>query len=82
MTRRAGKFLRGQDIYGHAIGVHYNGETEFKTRFGGVVTVATYVLVLIYAFNLVTVDFVNREGQVEEQRKLNVDLLGLEPFDL
>ena len=78
----ADKFLRSQDIYGHKIGVHYDGESEFKTRLGGLATIATYVLVIIYTFNLVVVDFVGREGQVDEQRKLNVDLPGLEPFDL
>ena len=82
MTIRAGKFLSGQDIYGHKIGVHYDGESEYKTRFGGLVTLATYVFVIINTFNLVTVDFVNREGQVENQRNLYVDLLGMDPFDL
>ena len=82
MTDKASKFLRGQDIYGHKIGVHYDGESEYKTRFGGLVTLATYVFVMINTFNLVMVDFVNREGQVENQRKINVDLLGTDPFDL
>ena len=78
----ADKFLRSQDIYGHKIGVHYDGESELKTRLGGLVTLATYVFVIINTFNLVTVDFVNREGQVENQRKLSFDLLGFDPFDL
>ena len=35
------KFMKNQDIYGRAIGVHYDGEDTHKTLFGGFVTIVT-----------------------------------------
>ena len=55
-------FLRSQeDIYGRAIGVHYDGEDTHKTRLGGFVTIVTYVLGLINTFNLL-VQFVDKSA--------------------
>ena len=55
------KLLKSQDIYGRAIGVHYDGEDTHKTRLGGLVTIVTYVLSLINTYNLL-VQFVDRSG--------------------
>ena len=51
------RMIINQDIFGHAIGVHYRGDDTFKTRLGALCTIATYVLItvqlvtLIIAFN-------------------------------
>ena len=46
------KLLKSQDIYGRAIGVHYDGEDTHKTRLGGLVSIVTYILGLITTYNL------------------------------
>ena len=40
------------DMYGHAVGVTYRGEGKYKTRCGALVTLATYVLIIINALSL------------------------------
>ena len=55
------KLLKSQDIYGRAIGVHYDGEDTHKTRLGGIATIMTYVLCLINTYNLL-VQFVDGSG--------------------
>ena len=59
-----GALLRGLDIYGHKVGVHYQGEGAYKTKFGGLLTLATYVLVLIQISNLVA-GFLDHTAQTE-----------------
>ena len=58
------KFIVGKDIYGHALGVNYNGEGTYKTRLGDLLTLATYTLILL---NFVTIsqEFINRTSQIE-----------------
>ena len=46
--------LTALDIYGHPIGVHYQGDSVFKTRLGSLVTLMTYSLMLINFIGLVT----------------------------
>ena len=41
-----GMLLKSLDIYGHKVGVHYKGESAYKTRVGGFLSLVTYVLVL------------------------------------
>ena len=50
-TNKIKEFFIDQDIYGHAIGVHYRGRDAYKTCLGSLFTLATYVLMII---NLVT----------------------------
>ena len=66
------KILTSQDIYGHAIGVHYDGEDTHKTRLGGVLTIVTYILGLINTYNLV-LQFVDKSEQKEDYSKIQVD---------
>ena len=47
------------DIFGHNVGVHYKGEDAYKTKFGGLLTLVTYVLVIIQTLNLFTDFFDN-----------------------
>ena len=49
--QRLEKFIVGQDMYGHVIGVHYRGSGSYQTKLGAFVTLATYVLMTI---NMVT----------------------------
>ena len=42
-----GMLLAALDIFGHNVGVQYRGQETYKTKFGGLLTLATYVLVLI-----------------------------------
>ncbi len=51
---RLGAFLVDQDIYGHPISVHYKGSESYKTLLGALCTVATYVLIGINLFTLLT----------------------------
>ena len=57
--------LASLDIYGHQVGVHYKGEDAYKTKFGGLLTLITYVLVFIQTLNLIT-DFVEHSAQTEK----------------
>ena len=44
--RDFGQFLVNFDMYGHSIGVHYQGNGAYKTRLGAFVTVLTYALMM------------------------------------
>ena len=46
-ARKFERMIINQDIFGHAIGVHYRGDGSFKTRLGALCTIATYVLIAI-----------------------------------
>ena len=60
-------------MYGHKIGLNYEGSDKFKTKLGAVVTIMTYVLILINTLKIVS-EFVNDENQREIYRPLQVDL--------
>ena len=45
--------IQSQDIYGHAIGVHYKGEDKFKTYLGSFCTLAVYVLMFVNLTTLI-----------------------------
>ena len=70
---RLGKLFTGLDMYGHKIGVNYEGSDHFRTKLGAVVTLITYVLILINALNIGT-QFVNDDNQKEIYRPLQIDL--------
>lgn len=46
--------ILGLDIYGHKIGVHYNGSDAYKTKVGAFISLGTFVMVAINTFNLIT----------------------------
>ena len=71
------KFLTSQDIYGRAIGVHYDGEDSHKTRLGAFMTLVTYVLVIISSTNLIR-QFVDKSAQKEDFSRVNVDSFEME----
>ena len=65
-----GNLLKWLDIYGHQININYQGDGKFKTNLGGILSLATIVLVLINTINLVT-KFDDRSEQKENQRTLD-----------
>ena len=56
MAQRLSDIIVDQDIYGHQIGVHYQGSDTFKTKLGALITVLTYTLIISNLLTLV-VDF-------------------------
>ena len=52
--KRLEQIVVGQDMYGHVIGVHYRGNSSYQTRFGALVTLATYVFMIINIAILLT----------------------------
>ena len=52
-------FLTALDIYGHPIGLHYKGDSTYKTRLGSLVTLLTYALLLVNLIGLIK-KFVNK----------------------
>ena len=76
-----GEILKRQDIYGHKISLLYRGEDAFRTKFGGFLTVATYMLILIQSINLLT-DFLEHTAQTERYTSVKVDLNSHGPIKL
>ena len=70
-------FMKNQDIYGRAIGVHYDGKDTLKTRLGGFVTIVTKVLVLVSTINIIT-QFVDKSAQKEGSSFKKEDTLDME----
>ena len=56
-----GALLKRLDIYGHKISVNYRGKDAFKTKLGGLVSLATYVLIIINTVQLIT-KFIDRSA--------------------
>ena len=69
------------DIFGHKVGMHYRGEDAYRTKFGGLLSLATYVLVIIQTLNLVT-DFVDHSAQTENFVRIKQDLVDQGEFSL
>ena len=67
------KYLKSIDVYGHPIGVLYNGETKHKTMFGTILSIATIVVVLIYASQQL-VATITKSNQHEITRKIIADI--------
>lgn len=55
------RVLKGLDMYGRPVGVHYNGEDSYKTLLGGFVTLVTQVLATCYLYQL-SVQFVDKSA--------------------
>ena len=66
--------LERLDIFGHKVGVHYKGEDAYKTKFGGLLSLATYVLVVIQTLNLFSA-YVDHSAQTENFVRIKQDLL-------
>ena len=56
MAQRLSDIIVDQDIYGHQIGVHYQGSDTFKTKLGALCSILTYTIIIANFITLV-VDF-------------------------
>ena len=43
------KLFKSVDIYGHPVGVNYRGDDAYKTKFGAIWSIYTFVTVMLYA---------------------------------
>ena len=76
-----GRLLRSLDIYGHKVGVNYRGEDAFKTKLGGLLSLATYTFAIINLVNLLTAFFDHSE-QKETYSRIKVDTLEVGSLNL
>ena len=51
MGKLSSLFLE-MDMYGHPIRVTYRGSDAYKTRLGALLTLLTYILMIVYSVNL------------------------------
>ena len=68
------KFITGLDIFGHAVGVNYRGDSSYKTGFGAILTIISFILIFLNTSSLV-VSFVTREDQIERSRTITESLV-------
>ena len=73
MAKFGSNFLLDKDIYGQEIGLLYKGKSQYQTRLGAPLTLATYILVTVYLTSKVRF-FFEKSGQVENFNKIKVDL--------
>ena len=67
------QLLVQQDIYGHAIGLHYKGADSYRTRVGAIVTIITYAFALFYLVQRIT-EFNDKSTQVENVNTVMTDM--------
>ena len=67
------KSLLSLDKFGYQMEMHYQGASVYKTLFGSLVSVLTYILILINALSISS-DFISNDNQTEVARKINVDI--------
>ena len=58
------KFIKSLDIYGHQVGVHYRGDSSFKTGIGAFLTLLSLFLIFSNTLGLF-VSFISKEDQKE-----------------
>ena len=64
MGFKISELLTSTDIYGQPITVNFEGSDVYKTKLGGLVSIATYILMLVNLIGLLT-DFFNDSRQNE-----------------
>ena len=62
------QMLINQDMYGYAISVTYKGKGSYKTRLGTLLTLTTYVLMIINSVNLMTAF---SDGSKQDEKSTN-----------
>ena len=65
MSSKFTKYLVSQDMYGHKIGVHYQGSDSFQTKLGSFCSFSTYMLMLA---NLIILYLAFDEGTKYDQK--------------
>ena len=53
------KFVKNLDIYGSPFKVHYRGKETYMTAMGGILTLATFILICINTLDISTQYFDN-----------------------
>ncbi len=72
--RKAASIIRNTDIFGHEVKITYKGDSQFKTLFGGIMSIICMALVLAYLaaeFNRVTDYTINIEQNTLYYDKVN-----------
>ena len=75
------QFIKGQDIYGVPIGVHFQGEDTFKTWLGAFFTIGLYAFVMQNLFVLLTA-FDDGSQQKANTSVIKFDRFGSDPYNL
>ena len=75
------KFLKGLDIYGYSVGVHYRGDSSFKTVFGAMISLFSFILIIMNTVKLAR-DFVTKNEQKESVRSVTESLVEVEDLSL
>ena len=68
-------------MYGHPVGVHYRGNAAYKTALGGILTLATFILICINTADL-AIQYFDNSAQKESENTIKEDLLYMEPIHL
>ena len=70
-----------KDIFGQPVGVNYEGSDAFKTKVGALITVCTYIVMLINISTLLTA-FSDGTRQEEKQATTTIDKFITGPYNL
>ena len=76
------KFIQKQDIYGHKIRINYKGKNDYKTRLGGFISFATFVMIAIYTLGLLKDYFEIVQAQEENFTRRMQELHDIAPYHL
>lgn len=75
------QLLLDQDMFGHAVGVHYRGSGSYNTRLGVLVTLVTYALMLVNLIQL-AIAFKTGSKQGETTQMIKYDRFYSENYNL
>ena len=75
------KFLTGLDIYGYSVGVHYRGDSSFKTGFGAMLSLVSFILIIANTSTLIHA-FVTKEDQKESVSSVTESLVDVDELSL
>ena len=72
-------YIVSYDRWGSAITVNYKGSSVYKTRLGALVSIGSYVLLIIFTMQLF-IAFIDGTKQTETTQTLKYDTFGSEPY--
>ena len=81
MTSRFLSWIVDKDIFGQPVGVNYEGSDSFKTKVGALITVLTYLVMLMNLSTLLTA-FADGSRQEENQATSVIDKFITGPHNL
>ena len=70
-----GQFLTRRDIFGHKVEMHYKGKPTYRTKLGGILSLAVYIIVTIETVNLGIFGFLDHSAQKEQYVRIRQDLM-------